>query len=679
MPEQTSPSTNSGRNLGPEDIANHSFPSARKGLDREAVHRFLAEVAVQVRDLLAERAEYRAAASSPRPPSVVSETPLDEAVLTRVLGEEMTHVLQTARESANAIVLKAEHQAAEIIAGAETISQSRRSEAESAAVTSIEHARGEAAKLIDKTKSECRVMIEEARETRLRVLADLADRRRALLIQLEQVRVGKESMVAVVESVASKVSDSIDAVRAQLQGAEESSRIAADRAAAELEAAFVAGEDVDVLAEQALAKIPVLEVPDVSAGPEHRHEIPANTRVFDIEREQIAHSVTVAPVFAPGKSESPVSVPDFLKDGEAKERTPARAPDSTPTVNQEPRTTITAEPPPGQDVAPVGEQLPNGQVVIAEAGQEEHPVDQLFAKIRASRESKVADAQRVLSDDTEAMPKRQAHSRRRTKEVPSGEIALTLSAVPARADVVSARDTKITETLAEIGETAPEPDVIDGPRQRRDRELEPAHLELSRSLKRVLREEQNLLLDALRNRKKNDALVSLLPGSAARARLIASATPGISAAFGAGYAFLVKATSKVKGDLAADGSVESISCRVADEILDALNSRLAPRFDTGSEEEGEISEIVGSAFREWKAARVEALSLDYAVDAFGAGEIAYARSKNLPLLWNLDDSGKGCPDCDDNGVAGKVIAGEPFPTGHQHPPVHPGCRCFLSS
>jgi len=681
VPEQNPPSTNSGRNLSPEDIANHSFPSARKGLDPEAVRRFLSEVATQVRDLRTERAEYRASASSPRPSlptPTASETPIDEAELTRVLGEEMTRVLQTARESSHAIVLKAEHQAAEIIAGAEKISQNRRTEAETAAVTSIERARVEAAEFIEKTKNECRMMIEEARESRLKILADLADRRRAMLVQLEQVRVGKESMVAVVESVASTVSDSIEAVRAQLLGAEESSRIAADRAALDLEAAIVAGEYVDALAEQALAKIPAMDVPGVLAEPGHRQVAPAKARVFDIEREPIDRPVSVASVFPAGKGESSVSIPSFLKEDDADESASLRVPDSTPTVSQKSRTTINEERAPILDAAPIREQQSPGRDAGTEVAHEEHPVDQLFAKIRASRESKVADAQRVLSHEAETTQERHAHSRR-TKEQTSSEVTRVPSVKDGQAGAKLATRSQAPLASPAKAERKSEMNVIEEPRQRRDRELEPAQLELSRSLKRVLREEQNLLLDALRNRKKNEAFAGFLPGGAARARLTVSATPGVSAAFDAGYGFLGKSSSKTKSDVALTESVQTICGRVADEILDALNSRLAPRFEKGSAEEGEISEIVGSAFREWKAARVEALSLDCAVDAFGAGEIAYARSKNMSLIWNLDGSGNGCPDCDDNGVAGKVIAGESFPTGHFHPPVHPGCRCFLSS
>jgi hypothetical protein len=48
------------------------------------------------------------------------------------------------------------------------------------------------------------------------------------------------------------------------------------------------------------------------------------------------------------------------------------------------------------------------------------------------------------------------------------------------------------------------------------------------------------------------------------------------------------------------------------------------------------------------------------------------------MCWVVDDGGSPCPDAEDNALAGAVAAGEAFPTGHRHPPAHPGCRCVLA-
>jgi hypothetical protein len=46
------------------------------------------------------------------------------------------------------------------------------------------------------------------------------------------------------------------------------------------------------------------------------------------------------------------------------------------------------------------------------------------------------------------------------------------------------------------------------------------------------------------------------------------------------------------------------------------------------------------------------------------------------LRWVLDPLGT-CPDCEDNALEPTTKGGS-FPTGHVHPPAHPGCRCMIT-
>lgn len=738
MPDQNLPSSISGRHLGPDDIANHTFPSARKGLDPEAVRRFLAEVAAQIRDLRNERNEMRVSATSQRTAPAPEPQPLDEAVLTRVLGEETTRVLQTARESAGAIVSKAEGRAAELIAGAESLAQTRRKEADSAVLALTERAKNDAAALIDKTKSEGRQMIEEAREARRRVLADLAERRRVLLVQLEQIRVGKESMIAVVESVASNVANSIDAVRAQLTGAEESAQVAAEHAAGELDAAIGNGEDIDAIVAEALAKLPRSGEEAVFTSFAGREPNADEAKVFDIERERNPRPAIHVGGPAVLSSEIIVTGPISSAEHEPSGSGSPRIPDRTPTVGGHQRTAtpaksavapkedvpekVAASPVPGDstpitsdkvdaksaDVTPIASQVagavqidsPQADTAQADTAQGDRvdrdpvhvesgaaskdasPVDQLFARIRASRESRVADAQRVLSDGDGGSTRRSSQSRRRAKNAIADEIIDVTSPSVTEADVSE------REPVGAVHKPDDEPSGTESSGKSsgdasksaaRDALLQPAHAELSRALKRAFREEQNLVLDALRNRKKTAALPSFLPGEATRVRLIEAALPGVGAAYIGGEEFLSPGLHKNKRSAAENEAISEISGRLAQEILDALHARLLPAFSKEPDQEVDVVEAVGMVFRDWKAARVESLAFDYAIDAFGAGTIAFASAKKFALVWNFDDGGAECPDCDDNGVAGAVVAGESFPTGHRHPPVHPGCRCFLSS
>ena len=97
-------------------------------------------------------------------------------------------------------------------------------------------------------------------------------------------------------------------------------------------------------------------------------------------------------------------------------------------------------------------------------------------------------------------------------------------------------------------------------------------------------------------------------------------------------------------------------------------------------EESVVAEHVGSAFREWKGERIERLAGDHVVAAFSAGTMAAAGGRPSAQLEWVAVSGSGdapCPDCEDNGLNGSQRPGEEFPTGHRHPPAHPGCRCLL--
>jgi len=96
-----------------------------------------------------------------------------------------------------------------------------------------------------------------------------------------------------------------------------------------------------------------------------------------------------------------------------------------------------------------------------------------------------------------------------------------------------------------------------------------------------------------------------------------------------------------------------------------------PGFD-----EAGLADLVGSAYRSWKGARIEGLAMDHLVAAFERGVLASA-PPDARLVWVVDDDGGPCPDCDDNGLAGATPAGSEYPTGQTHPPAHPGCRCLL--
>jgi cell division septum initiation protein DivIVA len=220
-----------------------------------------------------------------------------------------------------------------------------------------------------------------------------------------------------------------------------------------------------------------------------------------------------------------------------------------------------------------------------------------------------------------------------------------------------------------VGASAAEPEE-EGPEQvlvnRRDELLSPVWTQLSRHVKRALGDDQNRLLEILRNSPgaQGDALLG--PEDIQLSTFVSAAHGHLADAFVAGTVF-----AGASGMVPPDASVEQASTGLARSVVTMLRRRI----EEGAESGEDVAERVGAAFREWRGERIERLVGDYAVQAFSAGVSAAANGG--PVRWVLTTS-NGCSDCDDNALAGAVPAAEGFPTGHAYPPAHSGCRCLVA-
>jgi hypothetical protein len=198
--------------------------------------------------------------------------------------------------------------------------------------------------------------------------------------------------------------------------------------------------------------------------------------------------------------------------------------------------------------------------------------------------------------------------------------------------------------------------------------------ELARVVKRELRSEQNELLDSLRNRRGAPGLeVELLvPGEAAGARLAAATTTALVGAWRAGVSFVLR---DGQSEIEPGAEPAAVAAELADEVVTSLRLRLEEALRTGDGDDAS-AELVGAAYRQWRGERVEVLVGDHVAKAFSLGTLA-ALKRGAPVRWVVDDGDEACPDCDDNALAGPLGAGDTFPTGQVHPPVHSGCRCLL--
>jgi hypothetical protein len=199
---------------------------------------------------------------------------------------------------------------------------------------------------------------------------------------------------------------------------------------------------------------------------------------------------------------------------------------------------------------------------------------------------------------------------------------------------------------------------------------------LARQLKRVLADEQNEVLDRLRQRSASLAADDVLGAAAAHpGKYREAAEDHLWSAAVAG----ADALSDLEGEeLHAALETRSVLDRSLDtlegELVTPMRARLVENLDAAGDPT-EAAALVRATYREWKG-RIDELSADLVRTAYGRAAYAVL-APGTPVCWVFDSSGPACADAEDNVLAGAVPAGEPFPTGHRYAPAYRGCRCLL--
>ncbi|HKH87373.1 MAG TPA: DivIVA domain-containing protein [Acidimicrobiales bacterium] len=716
-------SISSNTSLNPEEIARRTFPAARKGVDAEAVRRYLESVADDVRSLLEREAQMRRRVAEAE--RKAAEPPvLDEATLNRAVGAETARVLQTAHEAASEVVSRAEARAAELVSDAEARADElvREAEAhaaerlaaaeeestaalesateEASALTGaaeaeatalseaahaeaeelIEAAQDEASALSDTTRQQCRQAVREARRLRKSILSDLTARRHALFVQLEQLRSGRDTLVEVVDTVG----ESVDLLRERLANAEHDARLAAAEAGDRAEQ--VTEEEVDTLLEPEIAlQLRGELLGDLEAEFEEEFE-----EELEDELEAAAEAELEASFEVEGAHE--VEEPGGILEaaGGLAEQEYTSAEDEFDESEAE------------------GD---SGTGTQREAGSARRSVDELFARIRASRSRDSAAAAQAIAQAGEvdaaageagaaeaadvvgAGGTAEAGAVEAATEAEAAEIKSDEADLESAALEVAGEPEGLETTLGTDGADAASAVSLAGTESsegaktsdaaalaRRNEVLAPVMTRLSRALKRALQDDQNELLTAMRNASGVPVLETLLPEDEQRARYAQAAAGVLADGWLLGRSWLrapegadESEDGKV-GDSAADAG-KSLGNELAEELAGLIRHRLGESLVALGELGDGAQDAAGGAYREWKGPRVEGIAGDFATRAFAGGAVAAAGG--AIVRWVVDDDGRPCPDCDDNALAGDQFAGDEWPTGQLHPPVHPGCRCLL--
>ncbi|MBV8560563.1 MAG: DivIVA domain-containing protein, partial [Acidimicrobiia bacterium] len=504
----------------PDEITRRSFPVVFRGYDQEQVRRYLKKAGDELAAARQREQELRHALEEAR--RTLAHPELDEATLTAALGEETTRILRSAREASADMRTKAEERVARMVQEADEHGARLRHEAEGVLARRVEEADEAAANIraaaeadarhvhdrvqaeLDAAKARGREMIAEAQVVRERIIGDLARRRRAAHIQIEQLLAGRDRLLETYRSVRG----TFDEITAELEQAEDKARRAAEAAHrravdtppddSDLEALAAAGAEVVgpemvppemvppemVRPEMVPPEVVAPEVvpPEVAAQPEppRAQQTPPNV---EPETDPWALPEPVMPVppsvSVPATPAEPVedeSVPPSLVrlqpfDEEEGVRIigPVAAPEAPPAPAPEPAPSPAPEPAPDTALDSAGDSAPDSPGDTAPEGA----VDDLFARLRAERQGAVINAQRVLADQAEA-PAVDEGAEGGTEPEP---------------------EAAVDEAISD-GEP-----VVDADRallEQRDERLAPVATDLARRLKRVLQDEQNEILDRLR-------------------------------------------------------------------------------------------------------------------------------------------------------------------------------------
>jgi len=202
---------------------------------------------------------------------------------------------------------------------------------------------------------------------------------------------------------------------------------------------------------------------------------------------------------------------------------------------------------------------------------------------------------------------------------------------------------------------------------RRDVAIDESLAVLTRKVKRALQDDQNIMLERLRD-VKGMITVELEDEHAERARYADAAFDALADAAAAGAQFAFDEAG-YSGDPVSKVALDDCAADLAVTIVLALRKRVL------ADTVGDGAERVNAAYKEWRGARVERLCTDAARRAFHLGVLSASRGRAVRFFAAPNDA--PCDACALDAASGERLAGQRFPSGSQYPPLHAGCACAI--
>jgi len=634
----------------PAAVSAAAFTVARRGYDQTEVRDFLRMVSAELARLQERERFLESELKAMQTRGMSGPGMLDEEVVTALLGEEAARVLGAAREASAQIRQRAEENATRLVKEAASDAARLREEAELEAVRRRDDAAADAEAEIELAKQQGREMVNEAREYREKVLSELARRRELARAQIEQLVANRDRLLNAFERARLATDDVMtglvsvddDLPREFVNLAPTTGPVSPITLDTPVVQMFDREKDAR---EEPVAPAPVAEF--ATGGPviydavevveEVLNEVideiieveSVDVTVESVVEVEIIETATIEEAIAEDDVVEEVAAADIVEHVEHVEHAePSNVVSLFGKDRVRPEPTRVNPEHPSVDHSPVA---PVDEKQIEEApAPPRDQVDDIFARLRASSVSKASEGSvvevRKKADDTKSMP------------------------------VV-------------------EPVRNDAAFERRAEALAPLVTKMSRNLKRVLADEENEVLEHLRKRKPVMELKAMCGTLAEHAaKYVDALTNEVTAAAKAGATFVDADAKRMPTKTDVNAAItETVKRLLVTPLRDKISEVLAAHT---TDKEGAAKAIRG-VYRQWKSTQIDEHVDDVACLAYSRG-MYVTFAPGTQVCWMVDPNGPACADAEDNSLAGCVVLGKEFPTGHTEPLAHAGCRCLLA-
>ncbi|MDA2955212.1 MAG: DivIVA domain-containing protein [Actinomycetota bacterium] len=615
----------------PAAVGSAQFNVERRGYDQGEVRDFLRMVSAELARLQERERFLESEMRAMQTRGLSDPGVLDEATVTTLLGEETARVLSVAREAAQQMRARGAESAERLVREATAESARLREEAEIEVSRRRSDAVTDSESEIELAKQQGREMVNEARAYREKMLSELARRRELAKQQIEQLVRDRDRLMSAFERARlaandvmgdlSEFDDAADELtRALPEGVIDSTIknvVQFDREKFEDDESVPAVADITTLPVDESVAMPVEVLEREKVVEPNIETAVVEEKVLPVMRQEVKPEISPEADLEPDDGHRAKVVQLFG-------RTSRRLHPSTD--------------------APVSD-APVLELPVAEKPAVVNPknssVDDLFAKLRKAGADSVAG------------------SVKQVEPIAKQPMKASPSVVEPRKAPVSAK---------------PDAQIF----SKRDDALTPMIEVLAKKLKRVLADEENAMLNYLQSKKAQVALEKVLPTFDSHVQSFVEATSKdlIEAAMAGAQSLSKSLKADLRKKISNTAVMQVMSKKLADEIVLPLRTRIQKCAEKSAGDSNEMSSLIRTVYREWKMQQVDKLVGDVT-------RLAYSRGAYLVLdagtkvCWMVDPNGPPCADAEDNSLAGAIARGENFPTGHEHPVIHSGCRCLV--